>query len=391
MALALASCADATGSSPAAGRPAEASARERGLTAASIEWNQVARDLVARNRSSTFVAFRVYATVSDAQIRAVVAAEGASRPGRYVSRRAAVAAASAAALTYLHPGDSAYVDSLLRARIASRDWLEHGRVDAEAGEAVGRAAGAAAVERAKGDGYSAPWTGTIPTGPGMWYSGATPPAPPAGATIGGARTFFLVRGDQFRPSPPPAFGSPEFVAATAEVRAISDGRTVAQDSIAKFWALGAGTHTPPGYWNAELATMMTRERFGERAAAGMLALLNLVAYDAIVASHEAKYHYWLLRPSQADPGITLSMALPNFPSYPSNHATISAAMADVIAAAFPGHAARVRALADEAALSRVYGGIHYRFDGETGLALGRRIAAYAIEKAAREGSPMAIR
>src|SRR2546423_21566 len=83
-------------------------------------------------------------------------------------------------------------------------------------------------DRAKTDNFFAPWSGTVPTGPGLWFSSANPPAPPIGALFGRARTFFLETGSQFRPPPPPAFGSPEFIAALAEVRQISDTRTRAQ-------------------------------------------------------------------------------------------------------------------------------------------------------------------
>ncbi|MEJ7809320.1 MAG: vanadium-dependent haloperoxidase [Gemmatimonadaceae bacterium] len=377
-ALFLASCADPTGSDTVVSA-SESRARERGLTPASIEWNEVARGLVAKNLSNVFVAFRAYATLSVAQYDAVLAAERASSEGNYVSRRAAVAAASAQALRYIYPADSATLRALLRQQVGSPEWLEAGGTDAATGETVGRRAGEQAVDRAMTDGYFAPWTGTVPAGDGFWFSSANPPAPPGGAVIGQARTFFLTSGDQFRPPPPPAFGSPEFLAALTEVRQVSDTRTRVQDSIAKFWAFGAGTFHPPGYWNLEASTLAGRERWSERRTAHLLALMNMVAMDAIIASHDAKYAYWLIRPWQADPAITLSVPAPNFPSYPANHATISAAMAEVLAAAFPGQAARLRELADQAAMSRLYGGIHYRFDNDAGLQLGRAIARYALE------------
>jgi hypothetical protein len=247
------------------------------------------------------------------------------------------------------------------------------------------------VEYAKTDGYFDPFTGTVPTGPGMWYSSTVPPTAPSGYAIGDARTYFLASSDQFRPAPPPAYGSPDFLNDLAEVRAFSDTRTAEQDSIARFWGMGAGTHTPPGHWNMEASTLAVQHGLNEGRAARLLALLNMVAMDAIIASHDGKYHYWLIRPSQEDPAITLSLPLPNFPAYPSNHATISAAMAEVLAKTFPSQARRLRDDADEAALSRVYGGIHYRFDGEAGLALGRRIARFAIEQEAGGNWPLASR
>jgi hypothetical protein len=112
--------------------------------------------------------------------------------------------------------------------------------------------------------------------------------------------------------------------------------------------------------------------------------------DAFIACHDAKYTYWLIRPSQADPGITLSVPLPNFPAYPSNHACITGASMAVLARLFPSDADRLNALADDAALSRVVGGIHYRFDGDVGLALGRRVAGWAIQTDVNGGAAFVI-
>jgi membrane-associated phospholipid phosphatase len=385
----LVACADPTGTAaPAAPHdataldPSASRSRAGARMPASVEWNAVARDLVATNRSSVFVAFRTYALLSVAQLEALLDAERRPHRGPRPSARAAIAAASAVVLSHVYPADAAALEARLRQQLASSGWLEREPVDAAAGEAVGRAAGAAVVEHARTDRYLDPWTGTVPTGPGVWYSSTTPPTPPAGAAIATARTWFLSSPDQFRPPPPPAFGSPAFAAALAEVRHLSDHRTPEQEASARFWAFGAGTYTPPGYWNAEAATLAVRDRLSERRAARLLALLNTVAVDAIIASNDAKVAYWLIRPSQADPAITLPLPLPNFASYPSNHATISAAMAEVIAAAFPREARRLRAAADEAAMSRVYGGIHYRFDGDAGLVLGRRVAAWGLARGA---------
>ena len=380
-AVALASCAEPTASGPAATEraPALSQAPAHGTVPAAVEWNGIARGLVAKNRSNVFSAFRVYALTGVASLRALDAAEAASSHGTVVSRRAAIAAASSEVLARIYPGDADALETMLRERVESDEWLERDGIDAAAGEALGRAAAAGVLDEASTDGYTDAWTGTVPTGPGVWYSITTPPSPPAGATIADARPWFLRSPDQFRPPPPPAFGSPAFLADLAEVRAISDTRTPEQDAIAKFWAMGAGTHTPPGYWNERASELALRHRLNEARAARLLALLNMVAVDAIIASNDAKLAYWLLRPSQADPAITLAIApLPNFPAYPSNHATISAAMAEVLSVAFPSRADELRAAADEAALSRVYGGIHYRFDGDAGLALGRQVAHWGI-------------
>ena len=166
--------------------------------------------------------------------------------------------------------------------------------------------------------------------------------------------------------------------ALAEVRQISDTRTPEQNANAIFWDAAPGTHTPPGYWNQEAASLAAKYRLTERESAHVFALTNMVSYDAIAASHEGKYFYWLLRPSMADPLITLSIPLPNFPSYPSNHAAVSSGIARILAHMFPAETDRLEALAEEAAWSRVLASIHDRFDGDAGLALGRAVAALAL-------------
>ena len=345
---------------------------------APVYWNDAARQLVASYRFNALQAIRGYAIVSLAQYNAAIAAEKAEFEGdlRRPSVHAAISAASVVALSYLHPAEATALEARLDQFLDQPGWPGGKNGDPVAGEMVGRMIGAMVVARAQNDGFFAPWTGTVPTGPGKWFSATAP----VGPMVGTAKAFFLAQNNQFRPEPPPAFGSAAFNAALAEVRQIADTRTPEQTATAVFWNLPAGTHQPPGFWNEEATKLAKERRLNEREAAHTLALMNMVAYDAIVASHEAKYFYWLIRPSQADPGIVLPIGLPNFPSYPSNHAAISAAMARVLGDRFPSDKVRLDALADEAALSRVLGGIHYRFDGEAGLELGRKVAAWALER-----------
>ena len=119
----------------------------------------------------------------------------------------------------------------------------------------------------------------------------------------------------------------------------------------------------------------------------MFAVLNAAASDAVIACFEAKYHYWSIRPSQADTTLVLadSVSLPNFPSYPSGHACSAGAFDGVLAAYFPQDRAEFRRIAEEQAMSRLYGGIHYRFDNDGGLALGRTVAKYDVERERRGG------
>lgn len=345
---------------------------------AAVEWNAVARDLVIRNGTNALVAFRVYANVSVAQYHAAIAAEEGKVKNVHPSVHAAIARASADVLTFLYPAEGPALEALLAARLAAPGWPGERHTDRTAGEDIGRAVAAEVIARAQNDRFILSFSGTVPVGPGLWFSSAVPPAPPVGASLGQALTFLLTSGAQFRPPPPPAFGSPEYLAALDEVRQVAINRTPEQTAIAVFWAFPPGTYAPPGYWNEVAAGLAVEYRLNERRAAHLFALLNMTGYDGIVASHDAKFAYWFIRPTQADPTIPLAIGLPNFPSYPSNHAVISSAMATILGAEFPAEKARLDALAEEAALSRLYGAIHYRFDNETGLRLGRTIAAWAL-------------
>jgi hypothetical protein len=101
--------------------------------------------------------------------------------------------------------------------------------------------------------------------------------------------------------------------------------------------------------------------------------------DANIACHDAKYTFWVIRPSQADPAIKTPIGLPNHPSYLSNHACLSGAVGFVAGALFPDQAARLIAMAEEAAESRLYAGIHYRFDKDDGLTVARLVADLALK------------
>ncbi len=361
------------------GQPASGDVSPQGAvkfweSGSSVYWNSVARDMVVKYKSSPFAALRGYALVSRAQYNAV-AAVGEVNGGVRPSPTAAVAHASAVVLKYLFPAEQAFLDGLVAAQLSSPAARY---TDIDAGEEIGSMIGQRVVADGQVDRFFASWTGTVPVGAGLWFSTATPAALPVGPMFGNAETYFLTSGDQFRPPPPPAFGSAEFAAALAEVRQISDTRTPEQTANAQYWAMPNGTITPPGFWNAEASRLAVSYHLNERRTAHVLALMNMAGFDALVACHDAKYAYWLLRPSQADPLITTAVGLPNFPSYPSNHACISGAQAMILAARFPAEKARLDALAEQAAGSRLDGGIHYRFDNEVGLRLGRDVAGLAL-------------
>ncbi|MEA2763548.1 MAG: hypothetical protein QOD47_2832, partial [Gemmatimonadaceae bacterium] len=125
----------------------------------------------------------------------------------------------------------------------------------------------------------------------------------------------------------------------------------------------------------------------------VFALLSSTMEDATVGCWDAKLTYWLVRPWKADAGIVVlaSVGKPNHPSYLSGHSCVSSSGAAVIASFFPERATELTAMVTEAGLSRMYGGIHYRFDCETGQALGRSVAAFAIAADRRGRSELTVR
>jgi membrane-associated phospholipid phosphatase len=185
------------------------------------------------------------------------------------------------------------------------------------------------------------------------------------------------------PGPPPRFGSRRYARETREVYDVSRALTAEQKRIADFWADGAGTVTPPGHWNQIAVDLIRSHRLSDRAAARLLAALNTAQADAFIACWDAKFAYWSERPNQAirrtiDPGWTPLIPTPPFPSYVSGHSTTSGAASTVLAALFPRRGRDLAAMANEAALSRLYGGIHFSFDNDDGLVLGRRVGRAAL-------------
>lgn len=168
-----------------------------------------------------------------------------------------------------------------------------------------------------------------------------------------------------------------------EVYAVSRSLTDEQKRIADFWADGAGTVTPPGHWNRIALDLLAGAGWSTLRSARLLSALNTAQADAFIACWDAKYAYWSLRPVTAirrliDPNWLPYLVTPPFPSYVSGHSTTSAAASTVLGAFFPDRAAELRALAEQAAIARLYAGIHYRSDNEAGLALGRRVGAVAV-------------
>jgi membrane-associated phospholipid phosphatase len=342
---------------------------------ASVRWNQRAVALVVARQptgNGQAAVSRIMTYLSLAQYRAVVATlavKGTKRP----SMSAAVAGASVVVLNSFFPLDVASTEAQLKGDLATPS-----KGDAAAGEALGRTVGAAVLAQVASDNYLVASPGATPVGADRWVSS---PAPVV-RSLYGTRPFFLTSPSQLRPPAPPVAGSAAFTTALAEVRQIASTRTAAQIKIAQDWNTSSGPFTA-GSLNLIADDLIRERQLSEPAAALLLAYANAAAFDAQIACWDAKFTYWSMRPSQVDPAITMAIALPNHPSYPSGHSCMTAGFMGVVRAAFPQERARLDAMVDEAGMSRVYGGIHYRFDIDAGRDIGAAAAVLALNGSLR--------
>lgn len=334
---------------------------------ATANWNELATSLASRRRVNVS---RLYVYLSLAQLRAAEDAE-AIKPSSPTA--SAIVAASASVLESYFPADVAEIEGALAAQADAEPWPGAKHQDFALGATLGRAAAVRVLAFSATDLVGLTNPGTPPATPGHWlWSGG----PIARGNLG-ARPFFLASRDEFRPAAPPSFGSPEYLAALAEVRRISDTRTPQQLAIAQYWNVGQGPTSNTIVENLAVE-LIRRHRASDVESARILFRMNAAIFDALVGCFDAKYTYWFIRPPQADPLITLPIGLPPHPSYPSAHSCVSGAASGVLIAEFPEDRDRLEAIAQEASLSRLYAGIHYQFDMEAGLALGRGVAAKAM-------------
>jgi membrane-associated phospholipid phosphatase len=358
----------------------------------SVRWNEIARGLVASHNTNGPMASRVYALVSMAELAAAESVDdGDRRHGsdaaggvEHPSIRAAIARASWGVLSKLYPD---LATAILLAKAVHDDETapvgpQARRLDVLAGDAIGSAVGQTVIDHAASDGAAAAdCPATPPTPPSQfWHDDAVPPNPhPQLPCFGRVRPWLQIDVTQFRAGPPPGFGSPAFLAGLAEVRHISDTRTPQQLATVDKWLDGNNTFTPPGHWNLIASELITRHHLTERNAARALALLNVAMMDTHIACWDRKYTYWEIRPWQADPLITTPRGQPHHPANPSGHACAGGAGSGVLAGLFPAERDSVLALGDEEGFTTVLSGVHYRFDVEDGLRIGRAIAAKALD------------
>jgi hypothetical protein len=279
--------------------------------------------------------------------------------------------------------------------------------------ALGHAIGGAVAAWIGGDGFAqfnnCPFT--PPVGPGLWSP--TPPtfAPhPLQPCWGKLRPFVLNSSTECAPPPPPSFSTnpaSELYELALEDYDTVNQLTAEQKAIAQFWADNAGqTGTPPGHWIDIVRQISQRAPLDLARSAEAFARVGMAVADAFIGCWQTKYTYNFIRPvtyinDNIDAAWLPFLVTPSFPEYTSGHSTQSGAASVVLSDMLGDDYAFVdstpvdhgtsptlssrsfssfREAAEEAALSRLLAGIHFRTGNEMGLAQGTCIGNTILER-----------
>jgi hypothetical protein len=270
--------------------------------------------------------------------------------------------------------------------------------DVTAGEALGRQVADVFIARGRTDnagkavGTPTIWASFVTTAQAdnqsPWTSLETPARPPMLPLFGAVKGFLVDSAAvvSLRPGPPPSTGSDSMAADVQTAYNTVKNATREQLSQVQFWADGAGTWTPPGHWNYIAAQDFIGQNYSEVRWARNMALLNMAEMDAGIVCWSIKYYYFNPRPSQMDPTIRTLTGIPNFPSYVSGHAMFSSAAAAILGHLIPARAQAYATMAQQAADSRIYAGIHFSIDCTTGATVGQNVGNYAVQRAMIDGA-----
>ena len=404
--------------------PAERTVRATGSTATIVyEWNQLVQDTVPTPHG--VLTPRFFALTHIAMFDAINAIERDFESyhvrlllGPGGSPEAAAAQAAHDVLVAINPSATATYDAALERQIGSS---RSGFV--RYGAAVGARVAKEVLEWRQNDGWIvSPFPPYAePPLPGRWQP--TPPNNPNATFthLQKAMPLALVSPTQYLPAPPPSLTSERYATDVNEISAIgksdSASRTAEQTAIARLWAgiptTGTGTATNfMSIWN-NIARDATRGRgLSLVETARVFALMNVSIHDALQTTMASKFVYGMWRPvtairqadtdlnplTTADPTWLPLLTTPPYPSYAGNFATIGASAARALQLAFGTDNIPVTATwrqsgglpdvshqfdgfskaAQEMYDSRIYGGIHYRFDQVAGQQAGRSVADFVF-------------
>ena len=380
-----------------------------------LEWNRISLDAIRTASTPPPVASKNLATVHTAIFDAVNSIDRQYTPYATTvvvqpraSKEAAVVAAAYQTLIALFPAQKATFDAKYAAALTA---IPDGRAETD-GINAGKDVASKILALRANDGSSTVIPYTVAADAGAWQptSSTLIPALPQWPNV---KPWAMTIGSQFRAAAPPSLSSVAYAAALNEVKSIgsvtSQTRTADQTAIAKFWANGGGTATPPGHWNMVAQIVAEAQHTSLSDNARLFAMLNIGLADAAIASWDAKYAYNLWRPvtairsadtdsnaaTTADSTWLPLLQTPPFQSYTSGHSTFSGTAAAILKGFFatdlvsfklpsetPETASRTFNSFSEAAvesgISRIYAGIHFSFDNVAGLEEGRLLGEYVI-------------
>ena len=386
-----------------------------------IEWNEIALSTAPASAGPMVV--RYYTIMHIAMFDAVNSIQRRYTPflsevhaSSGASSEAAAAQAAHDVLVALIPGDGpkATFDAALNARLAA---IPKGR--AAHGVAVGKDAAARVLAWRANDGIfitTTPPPYVLPLIPGLWQ-----PAPtgPNFTHLPNATPFTMDSITQFAVPRHPELDSARYAADYEEVRLIgridSATRTPTQTETAKLWAaLDITTTSLMRVWNNVVRDMTLSRNLSLLDSARLYALVNATINDSLLNTFTGKFSYGLWRPRTAirrgdedfnagtvqDATWSPLLGTPPYPTYPGNMAGVGACAANALALGLgrddisfsvtwdptPGNGPYVRQyssfseLAQEEADSRIYGGIHFRFDNEASRDACDKLVPHAYSK-----------
>jgi hypothetical protein len=382
-----------------------------------IQWNKTLLTIVRTPgaQPATVHPTRSFAVVHAAMYDAVNAIDGAHQPylvrlehiSPHASQDAAAASSAHEVLIALYPTFQTAIDAQLEQSLTQIP----DRADKAEGVVIGKAVADAMLDLRSDDNSALPPIPYVFGGAPGDYQSTPPnfPIQPVFTHWSRVTPFALRKVSQFRPVPPPALTSDEYTEAFIEVKSVgianSTSVTADQAFTGKFW-----NGAIQNYWNEIAQTAAQSRRLTTAQSARLFALLNITIADGVIALYDAKYTYNLWRPITAirsadadgNPSTISDVTwLPEVgktaadPSYPGAHAVISAAGASVLRALLgvnqlqfpvtsevvPGVVRTFNSIAaaeQEASLSRVYAGVHFRTDEAAGDRLGRAIADFVV-------------
>ena len=372
------------------------------------EWNEKAGTCLLEAKVYPFVGTRVMAIVHTAMFDAINSIEGRYRPYKFKvsapagsSTEAAGVAAAHASLLGLFPEQKAALDTAYAASLAK---IPDGP-GRSGGIAVGEEVAAKVLASRASDGADAANTYRPVTTPGAYITTTLP----VGTQWGSVTPWVMERGSQFHPAPPPALTSAEWAADYNEIKEMggkkSERRTSAQTEMARFWTI-----TGPQSFDPIVRLLANAPGRSLSQNARLFALVEMAVADSYIAVFEAKYSFNFWRPVTAirngdldgnnattrDANWEPLVDTPLHPEYPCAHCINSGAARAVLESEFgtgpnpltmtsataPGVVHKwgsIGEYAEEVALARIYGGLHYRNSTVVGKAMGKKIGELAVQ------------